>query len=639
MMSHYFRTLPRFAKQGIAVVCDVLLAWFALLMAFALHFDQLVWPTESQWWTYALAPLLAIPIFMWLGLYRAVIRYTGLRALEAVAKAVGLYGLLFLLLVFMLHPEGVPRAIGVLQPLLMLVGVATSRALVRFWLNDEARVRKNTGAERLIIYGAGAAGIQIAHALSHAKPYHIVGFIDDAISLQGKTINGWRVYAPHELAALIAKGKVQSALLAIPSLARPRRLAILEDLRASHIHVRSLPSVEDLASGQISIADVHELEAEDLLGRTPIAPDLSMMARTITGKVVMVTGAGGSIGGELCRQILLLKPRQLLLLDHHEFGVYSIHRELAVKCPIETTLIPLLASVREADRMMHLFATFRPQTVYHAAAYKHVPLVEQNIAQGLSTNVWGTWNTARAAKQYQTECFVLISTDKAVRPTNVMGATKRMAELVLQALAEDSKREASSDVGSPSTHFTMVRFGNVLDSSGSVVPLFRQQIKQGGPVTLTDARVTRYFMTIPEAAQLVIQAAAMAQGGEVFVLDMGEPVLIADLAKRMIELSGYRVQDAHNPQGDIAIEITGLRPGEKLYEELLIGDNPEPSAHPKIMKANEKMIASTTLEMHLTKLQQHMAVNDIHAIKDLLLTVVDGYSPDTVNVDWLNHYK
>ncbi len=624
------RTLPRLTKQCIAVACDVALAWLMLLLAFALRLDQIVIPSGEQWWAYIASPALAVPIFMQMGLYRAVLRYTGLSALQAIAKGAIIYGVLFFGFLLITRPEGVPRSMGILQPVLFLLGIAISRALVRFWLNDTSGHLTRHTAERLIIYGAGSAGIQIAHALNHAKSYKIIGFIDDDQTLQGKTINNWRVYAPKDLARLVQEGEVQSALLAIPSLMRTtRRLEILEQLRELKIHVRALPNLENLASGAISAGDMQELGAEDLLGRAPIAPNAEMMAHTITGKIVMVTGAAGSIGGELCRQILLLHPKQLLLVDHHEYGLYNIHRELEPRAPVDVRIIPLLANVREADKLLTLFKTFRPQTIYHAAAYKHVPLVEQNIAEGLSTNVLGTLHAAYAAIAIHAEYFVLISTDKAVRPTNVMGATKRVAELVLQALA----------AASTSTIFTMVRFGNVLDSSGSVVPLFRQQIKSGGPVTLTDERVTRYFMTIPEASQLVIQAAAMAHGGEVFVLDMGVPVRIAELAKRMIELSGYSVRDAEHPNGDIEIKVTGLRSGEKLYEELLIGDDPVASDHLKIMKANEKYIPLAELETQLNLMIGYISNNDIKALRNLLLHLVDGYIPDGKIVDWLHQYK
>jgi len=625
----YLRNLTRPRKQLIAVACDVLLTWMTLLLAFALRLEQFIIPSGSLWWAYIISPLLAIPMFIRMGLYRAVLRYTGLSALQAIAKAVAIYGLLFFGFLLVARIDNMPRSLGILQPILLLLGVSISRALARFWLNDMEISKRLHSAERLIIYGAGAAGIQIAHALNHAKSYQIIGFIDDDHNLHGSTINSWRVYSRAEMPYLVKRGEVQSALLAIPSLDRIKRFEILEWLRRYQIHVRTLPNLIDLASGAISAMDMKELDAEDLLGRIPIAPNLDLMSKTITGKVVLVTGAAGSIGGEICRQILSLLPKQLLLIDHHEYGLYRSHRELEIHNKTEVTIIPLLANVREAEKITYIFETFKPQTVYHAAAYKHVPLVEQNISEGITTNVIGTLNVAKAAIAVHTDYFVLISTDKAVRPTNVMGATKRIAELVLQALA----------IQSVHTIFTMVRFGNVLDSSGSVVPLFRQQIRNGGPVTLTHADVTRYFMTIPEASQLVIQAAAMARGGEVFVLNMGEPVRIADLAKRMIELSGFSVRDSHNPHGDIEITVTGLRSGEKLYEELLIGDNPTASEHPKIMRANEKYIEFAELEKHLISMNEYLKTNDIQSIRQLLLQVVDGYHADPSIVDWLHQYK
>jgi FlaA1/EpsC-like NDP-sugar epimerase len=380
----------------------------------------------------------------------------------------------------------------------------------------------------------------------------------------------------------------------------------------------------DLASGKVSVKDIHELDIDDLLGRTPVPPQADLLARDLRGQVVMVTGAGGSIGGELTRNIVLQSPKQLVLLDHNEFGLYTIHQELEALCKsrdLSVELVPLLGSVANAEQMQAVCRSFQPATVYHAAAYKHVPLVESNPGVGVLNNVFGTLNVARAAQASGVKRFVLVSTDKAVRPTNVMGATKRMAELVLQALSEESK-----NAGNSSTCFSMVRFGNVLGSSGSVVPLFRQQLEGGGPITVTHKEVTRYFMTIPEAAQLVLQAGAMGQGGDVFVLDMGEPVKIMDLAQRMVQLSGLTVKDAAYPGGDIEISVVGLRPGEKLYEELLIGDNPEPTEHPRIMKAHEDFFPWAQLSEQLQALKSAAQSNDVHGIRKVLSTCVQGFS-------------
>jgi FlaA1/EpsC-like NDP-sugar epimerase len=453
-----------------------------------------------------------------------------------------------------------------------------------------------------------------------SQQYALLGFVDDDPAKVGRSINGVMVYAPEDIARVIASQGVTDILLALPSVSRDRRNAILENLRPYPVHVRTLPGMSDLASGKVTVQDFRELDIEDLLGRDPVPPDTSLLAQNLTGKVVLVTGAGGSIGSELTRQIVLQRPSQLLLLDHNEYGLYTIHQELQAICraaELPVALVPLLGSVRNPQRLQAVFEAYRPATVYHAAAYKHVPMVEDNPGEGILNNVFGTLSLAQAALHSGTRSFVLISTDKAVRPTNVMGASKRMAELVLQALA----------VQHPATCFSMVRFGNVLGSSGSVVPLFRRQLAEGGPLTVTHAEVTRYFMTIPEAAQLVLQAGAMAVGGDVFVLDMGEPVKIIDLARRMVELSGLRVRDAEHPDGDIEITVNGLRPGEKLFEELLIGDNPEPTAHTRIMKAHEDCLVWDALEPHLQALQQAALANDVDGIRAVFSSCVHGYAP------------
>jgi FlaA1/EpsC-like NDP-sugar epimerase len=427
---------------------------------------------------------------------------------------------------------------------------------------------------------------------------------------------------------------VTDILLALPSATRGRRKAIIEALRPLPVHIRTLPALGDLASGRVTVQDFKDLDIEDLLGRDPVPPNTELLARNLAGKVVLVSGAGGSIGSELCRQILAEKPRQLLLLDHNEFGLYSIHQELQGLClagNLQVELHPLLGSVAHVQRLQDICGAYRPNVVYHAAAYKHVPLVESNPAEGIFNNVFGTLNMALAARACGASHFVLVSTDKAVRPTNVMGATKRMAELVLQSLAQVGNEAGAAGVAR--TTFCMVRFGNVLGSSGSVVPLFRQQLAHGGPLTVTHTDVTRYFMTIPEAAQLVLQAGAMATGGDVFVLDMGEPVKILDLAQRMVELSGMRVRNAAQPDGDVEIVVTGLRPGEKLYEELLIGDNPTPTAHPRIMKAHEDCLSWDALTLQLNTLKKAAAEGDVAAMKTVLTVCVQGYGPAVVGAD------
>lgn len=606
---------PRWAKRLVVVALDIVLALIATWVSYTLRLDTPNWPTGAQWWVYLLAPVLSVPIFIRFGLYRAIFRYTGQAALQATGLAVLLYGGILLAILLWAKWPGVPRSLGVLQPLIFLFLVGASRAVARFWLADLGQASKLDG--RLLIYGAGTAGVQTAAALRMSR-YALLGFVDDDTAKVGRSINGVPVVAPSEIPQVIAQHGVTDILLALPSVSRDRRNAILETLRAMPVHVRTLPGLSDLASGRVTVQDFRELDLEDLLGRDPVPPDAALLTRDLSGRVVLVTGAGGSIGGELTRQIVLQRPRQLLLFDHNEFGLYSIHQELQGICvaqSLDVDLVPLLGSVANPDRLAAVCAHYRPNTVYHAAAYKHVPMVEDNPGEGVLNNVFGTLHMAQAAARFGVSRFVLVSTDKAVRPTNVMGATKRMAELVLQGLAAQSAH----------TCFCMVRFGNVLGSSGSVVPLFRRQLAAGGPLTVTHAEVTRYFMTIPEAAQLVLQAGAMAVGGDVFVLDMGEPVRIMDLARRMVELSGLKLRDDTHPQGDIEIAVTGLRPGEKLYEELLIGDNPEPTDHPRIMKAHEDCLTWPQLEQHLAILRRAAQAGDVGAIKAQLQACVHGY--------------
>lgn len=629
----------RVTKWLLVMLLDVVMAVVAMWMAFSLRLDTLHWPSEMQWVAYALAPVLAVPVFIKFGLYRAIFRYTGLAALVATAQAVAAYGvLLFALLLWQQWP-GIPRTIGLLQPLIFLVLVGTSRALARFWLSDPGRMARHVEG-RLLIYGAGNAGVQTATAIGITGQYKLVGFIDDDASKMRRSINGVPVFGLIDVPQVVARHQVTDILLALPRASRERRNSIIESLRGLPVHIRTLPAWADLASGRVTVRDFRELDVEDLLGRIPIPPDRQLLARDLTGKVVLVTGAGGSIGSELCRQILLQGPRQLLLVDHSEYGLYAIHQELQALCSagesgaeLRVELVPLLGSVVSYDRMSALCKLYQPAIVYHAAAYKHVPMVEGNAGEGIANNVFGTLNMARAALENSVDRFVLISTDKAVRPTNVMGASKRMAELVLQALADErtpvfiDSRPGFGIAHANNTCFTMVRFGNVLGSSGSVVPLFRRQLNDGGPLTVTHAEVTRYFMTIPEAAQLVLQAGAMAVGGDVFVLDMGEPVKIMDLARRMVELSGLTVREEGADTGDIEIKVTGLRPGEKLFEELLIGDSPETTAHPRIMKAHEPFLSWAELAPELQAFRIAAQVNDVQAIKAMLKRHVQGYQP------------
>jgi FlaA1/EpsC-like NDP-sugar epimerase len=623
-------SLPRYVKRTLALFFDAALCALTVWLAFYLRLDTWVPLDSSGPWAFHLALagslLLALPLFVIFGFYRAIFRYAGWQATITVAQGLVTYGVLYAMVFVAVGVPGVPRSVGIIQPLLLFFAIAGSRLAVRFWLGGlYRRMIERSRLPQVLIYGAGDAGRQLAAALAHSHEMRVVGFADDEPGLHGHLLNGLPVHAPDDLPGLVETQGIATVLLALPSVSRQRRNEILQRLQQIRVAVRMLPDVADIAQGRVHLSDLRDPDIEDLLGRDQIAPDRTLLERNVRGKVVMVTGAGGSIGSELCRQIAHLSPCCLLLVEISEFALYRIHESLVAGGPV-FQLVPLLGSVADEARMGAIMAAWQPQTVYHAAAYKHVPLVEHNPAEGLRNNVFGTLVAARAAQAAMVSDFVLISTDKAVRPTNVMGASKRLAEMVLQALA--------AAVGP--TRFTMVRFGNVLDSSGSVVPKFRRQIRDGGPVTLTHPEVTRYFMTIPEASQLVIQAGAMGSGGEVYLLNMGEPVRIADLARRMVELSGLTVRNAENPYGDIEIEVVGLRPGEKLYEELLIGNNPEPTFHPRIMKAREGFLPLPELEAKLAALKAALDRNDVVAMRNMLTQLVSGYCPADAIVDWVH---
>ncbi|MGI9150149.1 MAG: polysaccharide biosynthesis protein [Limnohabitans sp.] len=629
--------LPRAAKRFVALSVDLGLCVLTVWLAFYLRLGEFVALSGTALWAVGASVGIALPIFIVSGLYRAIFRYSGWPALLAVARAVGIYGLLYASVFTAIGVAGVPRTVGIIQPILLVLFVGASRALARVWLGDQyLSILKRASRPKVLIYGAGTTGRQLAAAMANSHEMQVVGFLDDDDRLHGHVLNGQPIYNPADLDNLATTLNISDVLLAMPSLGRNRRNEILSQIRSAHVAVRTLPSVTDLAQGKVSISDLRELDIDDLLGREPVTPNHILLVKNIVGKVVLVTGAGGSIGSELCRQILAVNPAKLLLIEQSEFALYAIHQELEEKLAgldvaTPPVLVPLLASVQDDDRMREIMSTWHPDTVYHAAAYKHVPLVEHNPAAGIKNNVLGTLRTAQAAAENGVADFVLVSTDKAVRPTNVMGASKRLAEMALQALAAAQAGKG----GASGTKFSMVRFGNVLGSSGSVVPKFRQQIREGGPITLTHPEVTRYFMTIPEAAQLVIQAGAMAKGGDVFVLDMGQPVKIMDLARRMVELSGMSVKDEQHPEGDIEIAVTGLRPGEKLYEELLIGANPKPTLHPRIMKAHEEFIPWAEFEAKLTALEMALNVNDVGVIRLMMQQLVAGYTPSDDIVDWV----
>lgn len=627
--------LPRPIKRGVVLIMDGGLCMLSVWLAFYLRLGDFVPISRTLLLPALVSVVLTIPLFILSGLYRAIFRYSGLSALLSLARAMLLYGLIFSGVFTFYGIDGVPRTIGFIQPILLFLLAGGSRAAARVWLGGlYNQLLRKSSLPRALIYGAGSAGRQLASAMVNSPEICVVGFLDDDDRLHGHVLNGLPIYNPEDLSEILAETGVTDVLLALPSVTAYRRNEILNSLKPLRIAIRTLPGLSDIATGKVSLSDIRDLDIDDLLGREPVTPNQILLSKNIVGKVVLVTGAGGSIGSELCRQILSIGSAKLLLIEQSEFALYNVHHELMGRLAgrqsnsesaVNPILVPLLASVQDKERMREIMSTWHPDTVYHAAAYKHVPLVEHNPAEGIKNNVLGTLCTAQAAAESGVSDFVLISTDKAVRPTNIMGASKRLAELVLQAMAANLHE----------TKFCMVRFGNVLGSSGSVVPKFRQQIRDGGPITLTHPEITRYFMTIPEAAQLVIQAGAMAKGGDVFVLDMGQPVKIADLARRMVELSGLTVRDDAQPNGDIEIAITGLRPGEKLYEELLIGDNPSPTFHPRIMKAHEDFIPWPELMERVGSLSIALEINDVNVIRLMMSKLVSGYTPSTEIVDWV----
>ncbi len=622
--------LKRPTKRFLLFGMDLILVPAVLWLSFSIRLGEFYQPPVQQIWIFIAAPVIALPIFIRFGLYRAILRYIGFRALWAIMEATFIYSLVWSLSVLILKTNGVPRTVYILNGLFAVLFIGGSRMIARWILNystDGTRNRLTKNKKNVVIYGAGAAGLQLAVALKMSCEQRPVAFIDDNPSIQNLHIYGLKVYPFSYLSSLIDKIGVDEVLLALPSISKSRRKEIIALLEPFPIHVRTIPGVSEMAQGKVKAEDIREIEISDLLGRDSVEPNSDLLNRNIKGKAVMVTGAGGSIGSELCRQILTHQPSALILFEHSEFQLYAIEKELK-KLSGKSRLIPILGSVTNLGRVTEVCQAFHIHTIYHAAAYKHVPMVERNPGEGIYNNILGTLYTAQAAIATNVETFVLISTDKAVRPTNTMGATKRFAELILQALSSDKTL-------SQNTRFTMVRFGNVLGSSGSVVPLFREQISQGGPVTVTDPKIIRYFMTIPEASELVIQAGALGKGGDGFVLNMGEPVYIVDLARRMIRLSGFEVKDEDHPEGDIEIIFTGLRPGEKLYEELLIGDNVTGTEHEKIMRAEEDVIPWHKLEILIDDLKKATVRNDFKTCREILQTAVSGFKPQCEIVDEL----
>jgi FlaA1/EpsC-like NDP-sugar epimerase len=699
--------IPRPAKRSILIAADSVLLIGALWLSFSLRIDNWYWPRGGVNNPIVLlvlfAPVFAVPVFAHFGLYRAIIRYLGMRAVWSIVKAVAVYAALWGLVAFLSGVEGVPRSVVPINAMVAVLVVGGSRMLARWLLRkieDSVHIKNSKGRagadavvthqSRVVIFGAGAAGRQLAVGLGQSRECVLLAFVDDGIELHGRDLMGVPIISQEKLQGFVVNHQVDDILLAMPSITRKQRSVIIEHLRPLNVRIRTLPGLIAMAQGKADYADLHDLDINDLLAREPAEPDEVMLQQQVTDKTVMVTGAGGSIGSELCRQILQRKPKVLLLFELSEFSLYTLHNELLdalhhlassqassekgnnSAVGLVPTIIPLLGSVADESRVSDIILTWKPNIIYHAAAVKHVPIVEHNIAECVKNNVLGTLVMAKVAIEWQVERFILVSTDKAVNPTNnTMGASKRCCELILQALAVEQNPsfepiwDGRSSTSIPrTTRLAMVRFGNVLGSSGSVVPYFRQQIARGGPITLTHSDITRYFMTIPEAAQLVMQTGAMTGGSfmaggaskdidggistdriggdgrvsseaEVYVLDMGEPVKIIDLAHRMVELSGFRVKDENSPEGDIAIEVVGLRPGEKLYEDLLIGNNPQTTQHPRIMKANEKFLPWSELQPMIATLRIAAVNGDVMMIRSMLQQLVPEYKPDEKVVDWV----
>ena len=620
-------SLPRNIKRIIMVAIDFILLLIAFWGAFWVRMDISAPYTSYEHWK-LLACLIAITVFIFIkmGLYRTVLRYVTAKIFVTV-----LFGMcistLFLITMAYFFDVFLPRAVPIIYFAFSLLFICGSRLFFRRMLTYAVR-----GRVPVIIYGAGASGRQLLTALRQVDEYFPVAFVDDNPLLSKVVIHGVTVYPRKSLEKLIPRYGIKKILLAMPSISVEKRREVITNLENFPCEVLSIPGMVDLVEGKAQIMSLKKVSIDDLLGREPVAPSEELLAKNIRGKVVMVTGAGGSIGSEICRQIITQKPKILILFEVSEFALYSIEKELSMavnKSDNDIVIIPLMGSVQKLHRLETIMRVFNVNTVYHAAAYKHVPLVEYNVVEGVRNNIYGTFYCAKAAISSQVETFILVSTDKAVRPTNTMGATKRVAELVLQALAKEQSV----------TCFSMVRFGNVLGSSGSVVPLFEKQIEKGGPVTLTHKDIIRYFMTIPEASQLVIQAGAMARGGDVFVLDMGDPVRIYDLATRMVKLSGLTIKDESNPDGDIEISITGLRPGEKLYEELLIGEQVLATTHPRIMTAHEDMLSWQELEVYLKQMDEACNNFEHDKIRELLLKIPTGFQPTDGICDLVWHAK
>ena len=614
-------SLHRYSKRTIAIITDMALCILCTWLAFVLRLEQIVLLNDFILYSALISIVIAIPIFWFFGLYRTIFRYATISLVFTILVSLIIYGLIYFLVIGIYSIHGVPRTIGILQPMILFFTIIGSRLGVKYIFT--INIKKNS-KKKILIYGAGDAGRQLLIALENSLEFKVIGFLDDDEQLHSRVLLGKKIYSPLKLKNLIVTENVNLVFLALPSISRNKRNQIIERLNRYKLIVKTLPSISEIIDGRITISDIKDLNVNDLLNRDEVKPDIKLLNKSINSKTVLVTGAGGSIGSELCRQILKLKPNKLLLLELNEFALYKIYEELIAKNQ-NLEIIPLLINVQNQKKLEKIFETFNVDTVYHAAAYKHVPLVEKNICEGVKNNVFSTLAIAEAAVKKKISNLVLISSDKAVRPTNIMGASKRLSELCMQGIYNHNN--------SISTNFSIVRFGNVLESSGSVIPKFKKQIKAGGPITLTHQDVTRYFMTITEAAQLVIQAGAMGKNSEVFVLDMGESIKIKDLVFKMIKLSGFTVKDSKNPTGDIQIKICGLGPGEKLYEELLIGENPQKTSHEKIQKAQDSFIPFDQLKIDLDNLFTLLEDNKVAEVKAMLNKLIPSFQSNSKIVD------
>ena len=614
-------SLPRYTKRIIAILIDVGLCIVCTWLAFFLRLEEFVKINDVTTLAVLISIILAIPIFWLTGLYKTIFRFQGSSIIFTVFVATFAYSLLYFAVIGIYGIQGIPRSIGIIQPILLFLSISLSRISIKFLFLSNVKKTKNK--TNILIYGAGSAGRQLLTSLESNPEMKVVGFLDDDSQFHRQIILGQTVYDPSNIERLINSKNIEIVLLALPSITRQKRNRIINNLNKYKVIVKTLPSVQDIVEGKVSVSDIKDLSIDDLLNREQVKPNLELLSKNINSKVVMVPGAGGSIGSEISRQIIKLNPKKLILMELSEFSIYKISEELK-SLNKSVKIIPLLINIQNQSKIEHVFNTFHIDTIYHAAAYKHVPLVEENINESVKNNVFGTFILAEAALKYNVSNFVLISSDKAVRSTNIMGATKRLAEICVQSLYDNQNQQSK---------FAIVRFGNVLESSGSVIPKFKKQIREGGPVTLTHPDVTRYFMTITEASQLVIQAGAMAEKCEVYVLNMGESLKIKDLIVRMIKLSGLSIKEDKNLDGDIEIKITGLRPGEKLYEELLIGDNPQPTIHEKIQKAQDPFIPFNKLKIDLDHLSNLIEENKVEEVKHILSNLVTSYQSNSEIVD------